>query len=854
MDKLSLNGRWQYERKGGGESGIATVPGDIYMDLLNNKQIPDPFYRDNEEYLQWIGDSEWSFQRTFTMSASLLKRDRVLLRCDGLDTLAKVRINGKLVAKTDNMFRIWEWDVKPLLQAGENSIQVDFASAVTYCDKAYAAHTKSEVPFHNKNYQTMATWIRKEQCNFGWDWGIKAATCGIWQDIGIVAFDTARLSEVKMVQEHQESGVRGQVSGGRAKDPNAVVLKVGVAAEKVGRPALMARVSVRLKGKLVATKEQAFRGKCASVAITISDPKLWWPNNMGDQPLYGVTVELLDKDAKVLDATTKRIGLRTLRLDRHPDEWGESFQFVVNGVPFFAKGANWIPADGIQARMTPVRYRELIEDTAAANMNMLRIWGGGIYEDVSFYEACDELGICIWQDFMFGHGSHYPVDNAEFRSNVAAEARDQVKRLRHHACLALWCGNNEQEQGAVQPKARSHDQMAWKDYSKVFDKLLAEIVGDLHPDCDYWPSSPHTPHGDRQEWNDPTCGDAHLWEVWHGGKPFEWYRTCEHRFNSEFGFQSLPEPKTVYDYTEEHDRNVTSYVMEQHQRSHGNGRIMEYMLQWFQAPNGFENTLWLTQILQGMSIKYACEHWRRMMPRGMGTLYWQLNDCWPVASWSSIDYHGRWKALHYMAKNFFAPLMVSGVEDVEKGTVEIHVTSDLMKVADASVSWVVTDVDGKRLSKGGRTVRAAARSTRKVETLRLGELVEAHEKRGLLVWLELKAPGQSASRNLVFFARPIRRQRIFAPRPKHLDLNRKPGMAQKIARRADGTFDVTLSTKRPALWVWLELDKVDARMSDNFFHLRPGASLKVNVAPERELSVTELRKCLAVRSLVDTYR
>jgi len=395
--------------------------------------------------------------------------------------------------------------------------------------------------------------------------------------------------------------------------------------------------------------------------------------------------------------------------------------------------------------------------------------------------------------------------------------------------------------------------MAWKDYSKLFDALLPNIVTELHGDCDYWPSSPHTPHGDRENFNDPTCGDAHLWEVWHGGKPFEWYRTCEHRFNSEFGFQSLPEPKTVYGYTDPKDRNVTSFIMEQHQRSHGNGRIMEYLLAWFQAPNSFESTLWLTQILQGMSIKYACEHWRRMMPRGMGTLYWQLNDCWPVASWSSIDYHGRWKALHYMAKHFFAPLMVSGVEDVAKGCVEVHVTSDLLEQVDAKVKWTVTDVDGKVLLRGGRKVRAAACSSRKVETLRLSELAELHEKRGLLVWLELKAPGKPVSRNLAFFARPIRRPRIFSPRPKHLDLSRKPGITKKIAKRGDGSFDIRLSSKHPALWVWLELDKVDAKLSDNFCHLRPGASVKVHVRPAKKLTAKELRSQLRVQSLVDTY-
>jgi len=840
MRSISLNGRWTLRKAGDKSTVTATVPGDVYMDLLRAKSIPDPFYRDNEEGLQWIGESDWTYERTFKVPASILKRDRVLLRCAGLDTLATVRLNGNPLAKTDNMFRTWEWDVKRRLRAGENTIRVDFASPVKFCDKARAPHYPNRPIFHNKIFATDATWLRKEQCNFGWDWGVKAAGCGIWRDIGIVAFDTARLADVRITQDH--------------KATRRVGLNVEVEAEKASPAKLRARVSVRLDGAQVAAGEAALKGKRASVDLAVRDPQLWWPNNMGDQPLYEVTVELLDEEGATLDSATKRVGLRTLRLDRHADKWGESFQFVVNGVPFFAKGANWIPADAIQGRMTPARYRSLVEDTAAANMNMLRIWGGGIYEDDSFYDACDELGVCVWQDFMFGHGMHYPVEDAKFRANVAAEARDQVRRIRHHPCIALWCGNNELEQGAIQKKASHPNQLSWKDYGKVFDKLLPNIVAELDPGRDYWPCSPHTPHGDRQNFNDPTCGDAHLWKVWHGGQPFEWYRTCEHRFNSEFGFQSLPEPKTVYGFTDEGDRNVVSHVMEQHQRSHGNGRIMEYMLSWFRCPTSFEDTLWLSQVLQGMSIKYACEHWRRMMPRGMGTLYWQLNDCWPVASWSSIDYHGRWKALHYMARSFFASLMVSGVEDPAKGTVEVHVTSDLLKTVAGTVKWSVTDVDGKQLLKGKRDVRAPARSSRKVETLKLDKLVERHEKRGLLVWLEYTAPGQPVSRNLVFFARPVRRMRVFSPRPKHLDLSRSPGITKKLSRKTDGSVDVTLRTKRPALWTWLELDGVDAKMSDNFFHLRPGAPLKINVDPAKKLSAKEFGSRLAVRSLVDTYR
>ncbi len=855
MNRLSLNGTWHYQRTGGPESGPAAVPGDIYWNLLENGQIPDPFYRDNEESLLWIAESEWSFQRTFDVPADLLAHDRVLLRCEGLDTLATLVLNGAVVAATDNMFRRYEFDIKEALRVGGNSIAVTFASPVKYCNEKYKAHWGWEYKA-NRNMTTRAVFLRKEQCNFGWDWGIKTGTCGIWRDIGIVAFDTARLSEVAIVQDH---GTPGQVG-----------LRVTVGAERAGDAPLTAKVSVRRDDKDpsgepplrlgvagpragLVESSRTFEDDQAVVELAIADPQLWWPNNLGEQPLYEVAVELLDARGQVLDSTSKRIGLRTLRLDRHPDQWGESFQFVVNGRAFFAKGANWIPADAIKPRLTPERYRALVGDAAAANMNMLRLWGGGIYEHDAFYEACDELGICVWHDFMFGHMGYHPSEDPEYRRNIEAEAIDQVRRLRHHACIALWCGNNEQEQGSVREVVDRPMFQAWKDYCAVYDVLLRKVVEELHPGTDYWPSSPHTPHGDRSNFNDPTCGDAHLWDVWHGGKPFEWYRTCEHRFNSEFGFQSLPEPKTVRAFTEERDRNIGSFVMEHHQRSHGNGRIMEYLLGWFLAPNSFESTLWLTQILQGMSIKYACEHWRRMMPRGMGTLYWQFNDCWPVASWSSIDYYGRWKALHYMAKHFFAPLMVSGVEDVEKGSVELHVTSDLLDLARGTLNWVVTDVDGNVLTDGEREVEAEPCRNSKVETLDLHHLTGVHEKRGLLVWLELRTPGQPVSRNLVFFARPVQYPDTAAPRPKHLDLSPGPGIETAILPASDGAFDVTLTTQRPALWVWLELDGADARCSDNFFHLRPGAPLTIAMTPGEELTPDVFASRLRVRSLVDTF-
>jgi beta-mannosidase len=808
----------------------ARVPGDVMSELFRAKRIPDPFCRDNELKVLWVGESGWIYERDFNVSAALLREERVVLQCDGLDTFATVLVNGKKVATTDNMHRTFEWDVKSLLKTGGNTIRVVFSSVNQYTRDCFKKR-----PLRSRVGEGIEgvypAWVRKEQCNFGWDWGVNLVTCGIWRSIRLVGYSAARVEDVRIEQTHSAKQVK---------------LGVAVAVGTLSRQSLTLRAAVLLKGKIVASGESSCKGRNARLDVTVKDPQLWWPNGLGKQPLYEVRVELVDRSGKVLDVWTKRIGLRTLALDRHADKWGESFQFVVNGVPFFAKGANWIPVDALLGRRTPELYRTLVADAAAANMNMLRVWGGGLYEDDCFYDLCDEMGICVWQDFLFACMA-YPTWDKAFMKNVEAEARDNVRRIRHHACLALWCGNNEMEQQSINVRGAKHLKdrlMSWKDYGRLFDDLLAKVVRQLDPHTAYWPSSPHSPHGDRADYNNPNCGDAHLWDVWHGKKPFEWYRTCGHRFNSEFGFQSFPEPKTVLGYTAKEDRNITSPVMEHHQRSGiGNTTIMQYMLDWFRLPTSFDMTLWTSQILQGMAIKYAVEHWRRSMPRGMGTLYWQLNDVWPVASWASIDFHGRWKALQYMSRHFFAPVLVSGLEDPKAGTVEVNVTSDLQESLPGIVTWTVTDAAGRTLRKGCRKVRTPVNGNERVMTLKLADLVGEMGPRNLLVWLRLSMKGRPDMTNLVTFARP-----------KQLPLVEKPGISAAVVKLKDGSFRVTLKARNPALWCWLELDGVDARCSDNFVHLRPGRGVEVVVTPDKPLTVAGFRKKLLVRSLVDTFR
>ncbi|MCA9913844.1 MAG: glycoside hydrolase family 2 protein, partial [Anaerolineae bacterium] len=600
VNKQTLNGEWTITSLGEREVSVTgMVPGMVHEALLQHDIIPDPFYQDQEQAQRWVGETDWRYERTFVVGETLLAHDCVLLRCHGLDTIATISINGREIGTTENMYRTYEFDVREVLHAGDNSISITFAAPMVYSRQQEAEHGVMPTWSVGDHRVDAGSYIRKEPSNFGWDWGPQLVTSGIWRDIELLAFNTGRIQDVQILQEHHDGTV-----------DLTLVLQVERFHE------LPQRAEVRLKqgdetsfSLMIPIPED---GKATST-VHIAKPHLWWVNGMGEQPLYDLTITLKSVDDKPLDVVEKRIGLRTLRLDRHADEWGESFQFTCNGIPFFAKGANWIPGDVYVARMTREDYALPLRAAQEANMNMVRVWGGGIYESDDFYDLCDELGLAVWQDFMFACGT-YPTTQEDFMANVRAEAEDNVRRLRHHASLALWCGNNELEMGLIAPHWTEHT-MSWDDYGKLFDVLLAEVTAELSPETDYWPSSPHSPCGDRSDHINEDCGDGHLWAVWHGKQPFEWYRTMNSRFVSEFGFQSFPEPRTTNEFTKPEDRNLTSYVMEYHQRSPiGNATILHYMLDWFQMPTSFEMMSWLSQYLQAIGMKYAVEHWRRNMP------------------------------------------------------------------------------------------------------------------------------------------------------------------------------------------------------------------------------------------------
>ena len=824
MNILSLDGSWTLTNKKLKKKLPAQVPGVVHTDLQKNRVIGDLFYRDNEEAYRWIDKEEWKYTRTFSVPASLLTESQVLLHCKGLDTFATIHINGKKVGTSNNQHRTWEYDVKKILKSGKNEITVTFAPTWKNIEKMKKKRSLNIVGggrIEGGNY------IRKAQYQYGWDWGPVCVTAGIWRSIEIHAFSGARLLGAHIIQKHKKE---------------SVTLEIEPDVELYDKKAQFTiRVDVSFQGERVGEKTFEYSpGK--KTTITVDNPQLWWPNDMGEQHLYDISVSL-ENDNKTLDSWKKRIGLRTMTLNTKKTGKKGRFEFIVNGVPFFAKGANWIPSDAFITRVSNEQYKHLLTLAKDAHMNMMRVWGGGVYEPDVFYDLCDELGLCVWQDFMFAC-SAYPIHDKDYIENVKVEFEQNIKRIRHHASLALWCGNNELEQmwaDLISEKVED-GKMTEKEYLYLFDEVIPQVLSKTDPVTPYWPSSAHTPIGNRKDANNPDSGDAHLWEVWHGREPFEWYRTCEHSFNSEFGFQAFPEPQTVDTITLPEDRNVNSYIMEKHQKSFiGNDAIMQYMMSWYQLPKDFSSTLFLSQILQGMAIKYAVEHWRRKKPHGTGTLYWQLNDCWQVASWSSIDYFGNKKGLHYMAKKFFAPVLLSGWENMETGTVDLWITNDDLKEYKGVLHVSAIDTSGKTVKKQQKNVTVPAASSAIYMSVDMQKMVPDYNPRSHILLYSFEIDKKEAASNVTYFSRP-----------KHVELE-KPNLQLGAVKETKDGFTIEVKSDKPALWVWLDIPNQMVDYSDRFFHLFPGKPVTITVRPKKPMTAREVQKSVTVSSLYDTY-
>lgn len=689
MLKIDLNGIWELHLCGDEKRIPARIPGSVYSALLEAGEMDDPYYRDNELKALELIKQDFCFSREFSVDAVFLNSREILLHADGLDTICTIFINGLEAGFADNMHRTWEFDITNLVQEGENKLDILFVSPVRWIKEAVKADEIGGSWHAMKGFPHM----RKAHCMFGWDWGPRLPDGGIWRDISLISKDSSRINDFFIRQFHLPDG----------------------SAELVVQVEQSGDADIQIQITDPDGKREYLDNR---VPYHIPNPQLWWPNGYGGQPLYTVEVSLL-KQGRTTDYQKKRIGLRTMTVERKKDEWGESFAQCINGISNFAMGADYIPEDNLLSRITPELTRTLLEQCIAANFNSIRVWGGGYYPDDFFYDICDELGLVVWQDFMFACANYHLTE--AFEENIKAEFTDNVKRLRHHPSLGLWCGNNEMEmfqaQGEYGGNAKTRS-----DYIRMFEHIIPEVLRTYDPDTFYWPASPSS-GGGFDEPNDPDRGDVHYWDVWHGEKPFSEYRKYYFRYVSEFGFQSFPSMKTIEAFSLPSDRNIFSRVMEMHQRNEGaNGKILKYLSQTFLYPGSLDTLIYASQILQAEAIRYGVEHWRRNRGRCMGAIYWQLNDIWPVASWSSIDYYGRWKALHYYAKRFFAPVLLSCEETgettnrvsvvTEPGPIEtsvrFSVANETRKQVCAEVRWQLRNNLAEIKEEGKITVNVPA--------------------------------------------------------------------------------------------------------------------------------------------------
>ncbi len=841
--RRELGGPWTFRRVTAENTPAeawlpATVPGCVHTDLFATGKIGDPFFRLNEKDQQWIENASWDYRTSFKVDAATLARDRIELALAGLDTFAELFVNGVSVLGTDNMFRGWRVDVKPLLLVGDNELVIRFRSPIEAVQASYN-HLGYRLPAANDQGKEMVSmWARKAPYHYGWDWGPRFVTSGIWRPIALESWSGARLDDVQVFQDKLDAS---------AAD---LTIKVRVVAARPGE----ARVSVTADGKAtiaqadvnleVGPNEIALRAR-------IDHPELWWPNGLGAQRRYALATTLIADGVLRGDRTT-RIGLRTVEVVHERDKLGKSFTIKVNGAPVFMKGANWIPADSFVTRMTDARYRQLLQSAADTHMNMLRVWGGGIYEDDRFYELCDELGLLVWQDFMFAC-SMYPGD-PPFVENVRHEAIENVRRLRNHPSLALWAGNNENEaawKGWGWPLkfglSKTAQDRIWRDYKQMFHQVLPAVVAAEDPGRFYTRSSPSA-NEDRIPANKLGWGDMHYWGVWHAENPYEAYGDNISRFMSEYGFQSFPELGSVARYTDaKTDWDIASPVMLSHQRHpRGNALITKYMERDFRAPKDFASFLYVGQVLQATVIKYAAEAHRRAMGRNWGTLYWQLDDCWPVASWSSIDYYGRWKALQYAARRFFAPILVSPVDN--KGAIEIWGVSDRRADTPARLTIRVLDFSGKELGRRDQDLTLAANSSQRLVSFRKKELLGSTDPRRVVLVAELSEPGRTD-------ARPLARNLFWFEKTKELELP-KSRVTLDVAPGqpgTDGTFSVSVRADTLARAVRLDAGAIDGSFDDNYFDLLPGEATTVTFRPHAATTLAALKAALHASTIADSY-
>ncbi|GAA0316810.1 glycoside hydrolase family 2 protein [Oceanobacillus oncorhynchi subsp. oncorhynchi] len=829
---------WRFKEAAEDDWKKATVPGCVHTDLLDHGIIEDPFVGKKELDVQWIDKKDWEYQTTFNILEETLQEEHIVLTFEGLDTYADVILNDTAILKASNMFRIWKVDIKNQLKKGENTLRVYFHSPIQH-DIDKPDQIGFNYPADNDHSEDgevgekkLSIFTRKAPFHYGWDWGPRFVTSGIWKEAYIETWSNLKIQDVYFEQQEvttEQAAVKAQLELKTTK-AQEVTIKIS---DQYGWEHLQT-VAVEQGIQLV------------KVPFIKESPKLWWTNGLGEAHLYQFDIEVLSAEQQLLDSYQLTTGLRSIRFVREKDLKGESFYFELNGVPVFAKGANHIPNDSFQTRITKERYLHEVLTAVDTNMNMLRVWGGGIYEYEAFYEYCDQYGILVWQDFMFAC-SMYPGDEA-FLANVRQEAIDQVKRLRNYASLALWCGNNEIDQawaeyveeagwGWKQRYNEEQRKQLWEGYEKLFHQLLPAVIGQYNPAISYWPSSPmqdlSNTSGRHATFDTLDKGDMHYWDVWHGLKPMEAYKESVGRFMSEYGFQSFPEEKTVREYAKEEELELESEVMLHHQKNgSGNRLIKNYMEMYYKEPKDFSAFLHVSHVLQADAIKQAVEGHRLHMPDCMGTLYWQMNDCWPVASWSSMDYFGRWKALQFVMKDRFKSTVL--IVDQTEEQLTIYAVTDAVEKQEAQLVCKLYDFNGKMIDKTLTSVVLEANTSNKLEEEALSAFEHADWSKSIL-HCELVKAEETIDTVIHLFSKP-----------KDIELQ-NPNITYEIIEGG-----IELKTDSLALNVWLDTDET-GHFDDNNFSLIPGVkkfvSFRQSLDPQDQQSA-ELAK-VQVTSMFD---
>jgi len=801
-----LEGIWEFKKSTDTNWLPATVPGTVHTDLLNNKIINEPFYRDEETKLQWVGQQTWNYRTTFDVEAEIIQKENILISFEGLDTYAEISLNGRNLLKTNNMFRTWQVDAKHFLKETGNILEITFLPSQQQ-DSLKAAQLIYKLPDNR-------VFSRKAAYQSGWDWGPVFITCGIWRPVTIKAWDDLLIQNIFISTDSLISGKA------------TMRLEANILSGKDGNAAFRFYVNDK---KTVCTKISLVKGiNNLSFPFEVENPELWWSNGLGEPHLYQAEVRINNSGGFSAIKNTS-FGIRTVELVQEPDSIGRSFYLKLNGRSVFMKGANYIPSESFTTRFTPERYKALVLSAKAANMNMLRVWGGGIYENDVFYDFCDENGILLWQDFMFACNL-YP-GGEDFFENVQKEAEDNIIRLRNHPSLALWCGNNEvdeawhnwgwQKQFGYSEKDSSE---IWNNYLRVFHKIIPDALQNLDTDRPYHPSSPANGWGRKESME---TGDAHYWGVWWGEQPFEIYTQKVGRFMSEYGFQGMPAMNSIKKYTLPEDRKIGSPVMQVHQKHpRGTELINLYMERDYIIPSGFEDYIYVSQLLQAEGITTAIEAHRRNIPRCMGTLYWQLNDCWPVTSWSSVDYYGNWKALHYFAKEAFSQTLVSPT--LEDDNMLVYVITDETKGFDAILKMKLIDFEGENFWEKDTNVFINGNTSNLCFQMPVVDLLKNHNKQKIVLVAEIVVQDQVISKNLFYFEKP-----------KNLLL---PAVDTEISvEKTDEDYRISISAKSLIKNLYLEFPDIDGHFDRNFVDVLPGEKMEVVFETKHEIPNANLK-------------